>query len=286
MINALAEADPDDGGFDCFVLLGDNFYDSDGTITTSFWKRLSLKAMSKPLIYILGNHDIWTGGSPSSGVVYDPLQYSLQYFGIDTVFSRTNASRYFDYSIDPDDPLAGSGVQYQSIGATSSIENSVGWYKFGGYGILFFNGGYPAEEILPYFEEACDFFADNIGEDETLLLLGHWNGNETIQSWVLPYGGQVVTPRARQLLLDLPGCSHLGSRIIYFDGHGHTNQMVPGDNGYLSGGHGILGVSPSNFSVPVAADYGFIYQQLAHQGVLLPGNFCSNLDAAPVDGGL
>ena len=80
-----------------------------------------------------------------------------------------------------------------------------------------------------------------MNEEETLLLIGHWNGNETIQSWISPYGGQVVTQRARELLLDLPGCSHLGKRIIYFDGHGHTNVMVPGDNGYLAGGHGIMG---------------------------------------------
>jgi len=259
MINALAEADPDDGGFDCFIMLGDNFYDSDGTITTSFWKRLSTKAMSKPLVYILGNHDIWTGGAPDDGVIYDPLQYSMQYFGIDTVLSKSNASQYFNYSINPDNPPAGSGTKYQSITATSSIDNSIGWYKFGGFGVLFFNGAYTSNDILPYFQEACEFFENNVSEDETILLLGHWNGNETIQSWILPYGGQLVTPRARELLLDLPGCSHRGSKIIYFDGHGHTNQMVPGDNGYLAGGHGIMGLNPSNFSVPVAADYGFMF---------------------------
>lgn len=257
MINALAEVDGD-SGFDGFIMLGDNFYDSDGTITTSFWKRLTLKAMSKPLIYVLGNHDIWTGGAPASGEVYDPLQYSLQYFGIDTVVSKENGN-YFDYTINPDSPPPGSGTKYQSIEATSSIKNSIGWYKFGGFGILFFNGAYSAEQMLPYFQEACDFFGESVNEEETLLLIGHWNGNETIQSWISPYGGQVVTPRARELLLDLPGCSHIGKRIIYFDGHGHTNVMVPGDNGYLAGGHGIMGMSPLNFSVPVAADYGFIF---------------------------
>jgi hypothetical protein len=56
MINALAEVED---GFDCFIMLGDNFYDSDGRVSVSFWKRLSLKAKSKVLIYILGNHDIW-----------------------------------------------------------------------------------------------------------------------------------------------------------------------------------------------------------------------------------
>jgi len=257
MINTLAEVDGD-SGFDGFIMLGDNFYDSDGTITTSFWKRLTLKAMSKPLIYVLGNHDIWTGGAPAAGEVYDPLQYSLQYFGIDTVVSKENGN-YFDYTINPDSPPPGSGKKYQSIEATSSIKNSIGWYKFGGFGILFFNGAYSADQMLPYFQEACDFFHESVNEEETLLLIGHWNGNETIQSWISPYGGQVVTPRARELLLDLPGCSHIGKRIIYFDGHGHTNVMVPGDNGYLAGGHGIMGMSPHNFSVPVAADYGFIF---------------------------
>ena len=56
MLNQLSEVDD---SFDCFIMLGDNFYDSDGRISVSFWKRLSLKAKSKVLIYILGNHDIW-----------------------------------------------------------------------------------------------------------------------------------------------------------------------------------------------------------------------------------
>lgn len=120
MLNALAEKDVDNGGFDCFIMLGDNFYDSDGTITTSFWKRLSTKAMSKPLVYILGNHDIWTGGAPDDGVIYDPLQYSLQYLGIYSAVSADDGT-YFDYSINPDDPPAGSGTKYQSITATSFL---------------------------------------------------------------------------------------------------------------------------------------------------------------------
>ena len=101
---------------------GYSFYDSDGTITTSFWKRLTLKAMSKPLIYVLGNHDIWTGGAPAAGVVYDPLQYSLQYFGIDTVVSKDNGN-YFDYTINPDSPPAGSGTKYQSIGNLTLVRS-------------------------------------------------------------------------------------------------------------------------------------------------------------------
>lgn len=55
MLNQLSEVED---SFDCFIMLGDNFYDSDGRVTVSFWKRLSLAAKSKPLIYVLGNHDI------------------------------------------------------------------------------------------------------------------------------------------------------------------------------------------------------------------------------------
>lgn len=68
-----------------------------------------------------------------------------------------------------------------------------------------------------------------------------------------------MTPDARNMLVGLPGCSEFGKRVIYFDGHGHTNQIVEVDNGYLMGGHGIMGMLPENFSVPVAADYGFSY---------------------------
>jgi len=71
----------------------------------------------------------------------------------------------------------------------------------------------------------------------------------------------MVTPDARKLLLKTPGCSQFGKHIIYFDGHGHTNELVESDNGYLMGGHGIMGVSPQNFSVPVAAEYGHFLLQ-------------------------
>lgn len=60
-------------------------------------------------------------------------------------------------------------------------------------------------------------------------------------------------------MLDMPGCSKFGKKIVYFDGHGHANQIVPSDNGYLMGAHGIMGMFPQNFSVPVAAEYGFFY---------------------------
>jgi hypothetical protein len=60
-------------------------------------------------------------------------------------------------------------------------------------------------------------------------------------------------------MLDMPGCSKFGKKIVYFDGHGHANQIVPAENGYLMGAHGIMGMSPQNFSVSVAAEYGFFY---------------------------
>ena len=258
MLNALAEAED---GFDCFIMLGDNFYDSDGRISVSFWKRLSTKAMSKVLIYILGNHDIWTGGAPDAGVVYDPLQYSLQYLGLDTVAGLDTAStgNWFNYQINPDNPPAGLGTKYQSIQATSSIGNSISWFKLGGFGMLFFNGAYDSSELSPYFEEACSFFGDNIDDDGTIILIGHWNGHATIQSWISPYGGQMMTPDARNLLSTMPGCSKFGKNIIYFDGHGHMNEIVTVDNGYLMGAHGIMGMYPHNFSDYIGAEYGFFY---------------------------
>ena len=62
-----------------------------------------------------------------------------------------------------------------------------------------------------------------------------------MQSWLSPYGGQLVTPDARSLMLSFPGCSQAGKHLIYFDGHGHANQQVEVDNGYLMGAHGIMG---------------------------------------------
>lgn len=143
----------------------------------------------------LGNHDIWTGGSPSKGLSYDPLQYSLQYLGLDTVAgldSSTSTGSWFNYQINPDDPPAALGTKYQSIEATSSITNSISWFMFGNIGMLYFNGAYGSAELKPYFEEACSYFGNEVDEYGTILLIGHWNGNATIQSWLSPYGGQLV----------------------------------------------------------------------------------------------
>lgn len=57
----------------------------------------------------------------------------------------------------------------------------------------------------------------------------------------------------------MPGCSDVGKRLIYFDGHGHMNQVVEVDNGYLMGAHGIMGMSPQNLSIPIGAEYGHFY---------------------------
>jgi hypothetical protein len=57
----------------------------------------------------------------------------------------------------------------------------------------------------------------------------------------------------------MPGCSDVGKRLIYFDGHGHINQLVEVDNGYLMGAHGVMGVSPQNFSIPIGAEYGHFF---------------------------
>lgn len=115
----------------------------------------------------LGNHDIWTGGSPSKGLSYDPLQYSLQYLGLDTVAgldSSTSTGSWFNYQINPDDPPAALGTKYQSIEATSSITNSISWFMFGNIGMLYFNGAYGSAELKPYFEEACSYFGNEVDE--------------------------------------------------------------------------------------------------------------------------
>ena len=57
----------------------------------------------------------------------------------------------------------------------------------------------------------------------------------------------------------MPGCSDVGKRLIYFDGHGHMNQLVEVDNGYLMGAHGVMAMDPQNLSTPIGAEYGHFY---------------------------
>lgn len=47
-----------------YGVLGDNFYDKDGTLGKEFFSRLSIHTKSKLFLSVAGNHDLWILGTP------------------------------------------------------------------------------------------------------------------------------------------------------------------------------------------------------------------------------
>jgi hypothetical protein len=88
-------------------LLGDNFYDQEGSATHAWFQTLSLQSKSKLFGTVPGNHDYWINSSPEWYTQRDQLGNGfMQYYGIDTLAAGAGDAADadpFDFSQDPDD---------------------------------------------------------------------------------------------------------------------------------------------------------------------------------------
>lgn len=135
-------------------ILGDNFYDKFGQLSTWFFGQLSLQVKSKIFLSVPGNHDYWVNGAPILSTRDD--QYSngfLQYYPQDTAGAAAdNVTNFIDFTINPDKgvtdkerlPKVTNAFWYNTIGAASFVG---------------FSGAYSYDESKPFFEEACQYFA-------------------------------------------------------------------------------------------------------------------------------
>jgi hypothetical protein len=131
-----------------YQILGDNFYDQQGEYTKQFFNALSPATKSKLFLSVLGNHDYWVMGNPMLKTQND--QYGngfFQYYGQDVV-SGTQGSPY-DYSVDPTTkklPPAGNFFTFNQVG---------------NIGFMAFSGAHSYDENKPYFDQACEWAADD-----------------------------------------------------------------------------------------------------------------------------
>lgn len=212
------------------ALLGDNFYDRDGRLTTAFYDGISLEAKSKILMTVSGNHDLWVYGKPQYGEELDQYGHGfMQWYAQDTVASVESPNGFLDFSVPVDDRKDSKKFRDRNSG-----RNFVWYTKIGSVGFIGFNGAAPTDDESRYFAEACEYFKGNV---QSAFVLGHWDNS---------YERDIAigTPDVRKKISRLSGCSELGHDLRYMDGHKHLNYIQEKSYhghpvGFKIGGHGM-----------------------------------------------
>lgn len=236
LLNAINEHD--DVHF--WNVLGDNFYDQTGDLTSSWFNALSKKTKTKVLGSIPGNHDFWVNASPQLWTKKDQLGNGfMQFYGQDVAASEVNPAIPYDFSKDPNS--ADTNAQNFPEASNFFYYNQIGNIGFMGY-----SGAHEYADMVSYFEEACTW-ASNIPSIESFLILGHWNnGGDGCDS-------DMTVPEVYSSIAALPACASVAPKMKYFLGHKHCNIIVEPNVGFMVGGMGMSDATScgGSFGVPV-----------------------------------
>lgn len=251
-LQALFSALGDNNNVDFYGVLGDNFYDRDGTLAPPFFNSLSDSIKSKLLVTVPGNHDFWMMGDPwLAQPATDPNGNGfMQYYGQDVLSSTKTFP--FNFSVDPD--KEGIWNHYDRL---PSFENFFFYYHIGPVGMIGFSGAHFLSDLTPKLEEACQYMQEH--DVSWVLLLGHWNsaGSGAVLNMTTNY-------LYHSTLLQLPGCRELGTRRIkYLLGHTHCNVIDDVDRGFMIGGFGMGGGKQD------CGDFGVPYIEATEQQLLI-----------------
>jgi len=143
----------------------------------------------------------------------------MQWYAQDAMSAKADPSAPFDFSQDPS--------KYQNAAASNfQFYNMIGNVAFIG-----FSNQADWQWQSDFFEEACAWVGSQ--QPELLVLLGHWNKQD------MGCASGMDTPDAYNRVLGLSGCSQLGARIKYFEGHRHCNGVIQENVGFLVGSFGM-----------------------------------------------
>lgn len=238
MLNQLAEHEE----LNFWTLIGDNFYDGDGSLSDMFFKRLGAKLTSQvPLYAVAGNHDLWIRGVPSSEE-YNQFGYGFaQYYMMDVDASHRNDNDPFPFTFPP------SAAPSMDILKVPSQDNFFHYSTVGPLGFILFNGAIEFE--ADRFERACKYFSPDEpgGHVQFVLLMGHWSSsNMGCQERMHTAGvfeemGRVDGSLSRY-------CYPLvrKNRVYFVDGHDHVNKVL-GPHGMRVAGMGMAGTGAFGF---------------------------------------
>eukprot|EP00451_Oxyrrhis_marina_P036426 CAMPEP_0204366556 /NCGR_PEP_ID=MMETSP0469-20131031/42750_1 /ASSEMBLY_ACC=CAM_ASM_000384 /TAXON_ID=2969 /ORGANISM="Oxyrrhis marina" /LENGTH=372 /DNA_ID=CAMNT_0051355775 /DNA_START=27 /DNA_END=1142 /DNA_ORIENTATION=- len=215
---------------DYWMMVGDLFYDQFGPSTSSFYQGLTLKAMTKMSAVTMGNHDYWIAGSPGSTMPDDSLGYGhMQWFAMDALSAKADASKPFDFSGNPD------------AGNIADKSNFFWYNMIGNVAFIGFSNAYSWGDQYNFFTEACAWVGNT--NAPLVVLLGHWN----VDGMGCPASED--TPDVFNSIKSIPGCTNLGSKLKYIMGHTHCNQITEKNTGFMLGGMGMAGCG--DFGIPI-----------------------------------
>lgn len=210
-------------------ILGDNFYDQEGSASSVWFSALTAATKSAFFATVPGNHDFWINARPDLYVPKDQLGVGfMQFYGQDVIASM-NSDVPYDFSVHPD-----HGAKSFPTANNYFFYNKVGNVAFIGY-----SGAHKIEVMEPYFKEACNWARDN--DPDVLLLLGHWH---SMGNGCKP---EDTTPAMYNHLISMPECAPLEPKLRYFMGHKHCNIITQKDIGFMVGAQGMADASSCFF---------------------------------------
>lgn len=222
---------------DFWGILGDNFYDRTGEISTSIFSKISLQAKSKIFTSVTGNHDFWILGTPGVGTRADQCGNGhMQFYSQDSKASESfvagSTADPYDFSVDPDQG------HILGIGCTlPAIDNHFWYNQIGNVGLVGQSGAYSLEDATPFMQEACSWLGEQEGLD-VALLLGHWDVKG------LGASEDMAMPEWFEHMAAIPGCAEFHARgmLKFVQGHSHCNDPHPHgrtDTGFRVAGFGM-----------------------------------------------
>tara|TARA_B110000208_G_scaffold167494_1_gene206988 strand:- start:643 stop:1959 length:1317 start_codon:yes stop_codon:yes gene_type:complete len=217
---------------DAWGILGDNFYDRNGSITAPFFSLLSAELKSKFFFTVVGNHDYWVYGVQSSQTALDSFGNGfMQYFALDTLASlhpappsgvasgepasiQDLAHNFFDFRGNPDH------IQADGNHTLPVASNFFYYYQLGNVGLIGFSGAATLAETTPQLMEACASFAATpmSTRPRAIYLLGHWT-----RSGASSCSAGMGTPDVYKIVVTLPGCEN--GNVRFMMGHEHCNRI-------------------------------------------------------------
>eukprot|EP01033_Poteriospumella_lacustris_P010865 gene10865-7726_t len=219
---------------DFWQILGDNFYDLDGSVSPRWFSSLNAEVKAAFFTTVPGNHDIWIDADPRYFRKDDQLGHGfMQYYGQDTIAAtHHNASQGadvpFDFSVVPD------GVDAHALPPAA---NFFTYHQLGNLAFFGYSGAHSFEDNAESFSEACLWALEHEDTIDAILLLGHWHAGGNGASFA------AATPHTYNAMMTLPHCQPLMHKVRYFMGHRHCNMMTQRHVGFMVGAQGMSDAS-------------------------------------------
>ena len=148
----------------------------------------------------------------------------MQFYGQD-VAASLNCNTPYDFVNDPDS-------EDTSAENLPPASNFFYYNQVGNIGFIGYSGAHSYDDMVPYFEEACEWAA-GVDTLQVLLLEGHWNSEGA------GCDADMTVPEVYSSIAALPSCRPVAAKMRYMLGHTHCNEVIDKDTGFMVGGWGM-----------------------------------------------